>query len=75
MGICYHALTNIESSFHSYNIYLHNIQTQTTTVSSLQLVSGQYRAVTSDIVLCVSLTRWQVLRHCLHQQSSGHILS
>jgi len=45
-----------------YPITLQNIQTPTTTVSLLQLVSGEHLVVTSYTVLSASQTRWQV--HC-----------
>ena len=46
---------------HLHPTILHNIQTQTTAVSLLQLVNGEYLAVPSNTVLSASQTRWQVL--------------
>jgi len=39
---------------HLHPTILHNVQTQTTAVSLLQLVNGEYLAVPSHSVLCVS---------------------
>jgi len=59
---------------HLHLTILHNIQTQTTTVSLLQLVNGQYLAVTSNTVLCVSqiMTRCQVLWQLVYTKSFLH---
>jgi len=44
------------SVLHLHLIILHGFPTQPTTVPSLQLVSGEYLAVTNNIVLSVNLT-------------------
>jgi len=53
---------------HLHLTILHNIQTQTTTVSLLQLVTGKCHAVMNDITLSVSLIItyrqvWQLDKH------------
>jgi len=45
---------------HLHLTILHDIQTQTTAVSLLQLVTGKCHAVTTDIKLSVSI----VIAHC-----------
>jgi len=59
MSVCQTVLTccTISSTLmvHLHLTILHNIQTQTTTVSLLQLVTGKCHAVMTDITLSVSL--------------------
>ena len=54
---------------HLHPTILQNIEPQTTAVSLLQLVNGEYHAVTSNTVLCVS----QITTHC--QVSSHQVIT
>ena len=55
--------TSSTSMVHLHLTILHHIQTQTTAVSLLQLITGKWHDVTNNIVLSVSptMTRCQVL--------------
>jgi len=64
MVVCQTVLTcytiSSTSLVHLRLTILHNIQTQTTVVLSLQLVTGKCRAVTNNIVLSVN----PITAHC-----------
>jgi len=57
---------------HLHPTILHDIQTQTTAVSLLQLVNGEYLAVPSHTVLSASQSRWQVLARPIYAYDDVH---